>query len=64
MVNKNFEVEEGKFTLEDLKESECIFLTNSLVGIIKVSEFEGKKFNENIFFSEIISKYSGFLKGF
>lgn len=61
---KNFEVEEGKFTLKDLKESECMFLTNSLVGIIKVSEFEGKKFNENIFFSEIISKYSGFLKEF
>lgn len=61
---KNFEVEEGEFTLEDLKESECIFLTNSLVGIIKVSEFEGKKFNENIFLDKIISEYLEFLKGF
>lgn len=44
-VINNFEVNEIDITKDMLLEAEEIFLTNSLVGIIKVSELEGKRFN-------------------
>lgn len=50
-VINNFDVVEKKITKEELLNSDEVFLTNSLVGVIKVSNIENKLFN-----SEIIEK--------
>ena len=50
-VINNFDVIEKKITKEELLNSDEVFLTNSLVGVIKVSNIENKLFN-----SEIIEK--------
>ncbi|SFA92087.1 aminotransferase class IV [Clostridium frigidicarnis] len=44
-VIDNFKVHEGLYTLEDLKSSHEIFLTNSLMGIMKVNKIEGYDLN-------------------
>lgn len=44
-VVDNFKVHEGVYTLEDLKVSDEIFLTNSLMGIMKVNKIEGYDLN-------------------
>lgn len=44
------EVEEGKYRLEDLLESDCVFVTNSLIGAHRVEEIDGLRLgrkNEN-----------------
>ncbi len=53
----NFHVEEGEYTLEDLVSSQGIFVTNSLLGIMKVCKFQGKKFNNHDKIEEIINSY-------
>lgn len=50
-VINNFDVVEKKITKEELLNSDEVFLTNSLVGVIKVSNIENKLFK-----SEIIKK--------
>lgn len=50
-VIDNFDVIETKITKDELLNSDEVFLTNSLVGVIKVSEIENKLFN-----SELIEK--------
>ena len=47
-VIDNFQVFEKEITKEELLNADEIFLSNSLVGIIKVSLLEGKKFKCNI----------------
>ena len=41
-------VYEKEISKEELLNAEEIFLTNSLVGVIKVSEIEGRKFKSRI----------------
>ena len=50
-IINNFDVIEKEITREELLNSDEVFLTNSLVGVIKVSNIENKLFN-----SEIIEK--------
>ena len=50
-IINNFDVIEKKITKEELLNSDEVFLTNSLVGVIKVSKIENKLFN-----SEIVEK--------
>ena len=47
-VINNFDVVEKKITKEELLNSDEVFLTNSLVGVIKVSNIENKLFNDEI----------------
>ena len=56
-VIHNFRVEEGEYTLDDLMSSKGIFITNSLLGIMKVCEFQGKKFNNHDKIEEVIKAY-------
>ena len=50
-IINNFDVIEKKITKEELLNSDEVFLTNSLVGVIKVSNIENKLFK-----SEVIEK--------
>lgn len=47
-VIDNFNVYEKEITKEELLNADEVFLTNSLVGVIKVSEIEGFKFKSKI----------------
>lgn len=44
----NFNVYEKEISKEELLDADEVFLTNSLVGVIKVSEIEGYKFKSEI----------------
>lgn len=56
-VTDSFEVTEGRFTMEELMESDCVFLTNSVMGIMKVSRVSGKHFGGNSIFDKIKQAY-------
>ena len=59
-VLQNFDVYEKEISKEELLDADEVFLTNSLVGIIKVSEIEGKKYSCKII-DEIRRKYESFI---
>ncbi len=42
--NTGIKTEEGKFSLEDLKNADEVFLTNSLMGVMPVSEIAGREY--------------------
>lgn len=46
-VIENFKVCEGEFALEDIQQADGVFVTNSIMGIMKVSAFEGVKEYKN-----------------
>ena len=46
-VVENFSVIEKELTLDDLKNADEVFLTNSLMGIMKVKKFEDIEYNNN-----------------
>lgn len=54
---KNFNIEECILTIEDLKNSDEIILTNSLLELIWVSEFEERKYKRGPIYNELRSKY-------
>jgi 4-amino-4-deoxychorismate lyase len=53
----NFEVVEGKFVLEDLMNSQGVFLTNSIMGIMKVSSIDDTEINYTPDIDRIREKY-------
>lgn len=60
-VMDNFTVSTGRFLLEDLGKADECFLTNSVMGIMKVSEIEGvKKFSTDRTIKDIRNKYDSF----
>lgn len=61
-VINNFNVEEVNLTKEEVLNSDEIFLTNSLVGVIKVSSLEGRNFNFNKI-EEIKEQYDKAISG-
>lgn len=63
-IKGNFKVEEGCYNIEDLKNSEGIFISNSLLGIIRVSQFEEKVFGEKDLIEDIRIKYKNSIKCF
>lgn len=46
-VVKNFPVIETELTLDDLKNADEVFITNSLMGIMQVKKFEDIEYNNN-----------------
>ena len=61
-IINNFDVIEKEITREELLNSDEVFLTNSLVGVIKVSNIENKLFNSEII-EKIKEKYDKAIKG-
>ena len=43
-IIKNFDVIEGSFNLTDILKSDEVFLTNSVIGIVRVNKIENKRF--------------------
>lgn len=60
-ILKNYEVIEKYITMKELDNYDEIFLTNSLVGIIKVSSIDGKRFDRSNKSDEIRLTYEKFL---
>ncbi|MDZ5253369.1 aminotransferase class IV [Clostridium sp. LIBA-8841] len=63
-IEKNFLVEEGSYTIDDLRNSEGIFISNSLLGIMKVRQFEDEFFGEKDLIEEIKKKYDNSIRSF
>lgn len=56
-IIKNFKVVEGHYTLDDLYNADAAFLTNSLMGIMSVKEFNQKKFTDKNIVNKIKDSY-------
>jgi 4-amino-4-deoxychorismate lyase len=63
-IINNFTVEQGFYTLDDLIASDEIFLTNSVMGVMKVSAFNGKTFNKTTKYNSILDLYRTAISGF
>lgn len=62
-VISNFNVNEGEFTLEKFLECDGAFLTNSLMGIMKISSINSKIMNSCNLTERIAEDYREFLGG-
>lgn len=60
-IMNNFEVLEGKFGREDLLNSDGVFLTNSIMGVMKVSQICDQKFGNNTLINDIRNHYKKYL---
>lgn len=56
-IINTFDVTEGKFNKEDLMSADSVFLTNSLMGIMKVSNIFNRNFNDYSIIEEIRKVY-------
>ena len=59
-VIENFEVCEKHLNKKDLYSADEVFITNSVLGIMKVVQFEEKKYNTNVV-EKIRSEYEQFI---
>jgi 4-amino-4-deoxychorismate lyase len=59
-----FKIQEGEFTLDRLMEAEGVFITNSVMGIMKVSKIEDKVINESTVVSEIKRYYDRYVENY
>lgn len=59
-----FEIQEGEFTLSELMEAEGVFITNSIMGIMKVRKIGNKDFNESAVVSEIKRHYDRYVENY
>jgi 4-amino-4-deoxychorismate lyase len=56
-IIKNYDVIEGKFNKDDLIHADEIFLTNSIIGIMKVSNIFGNDMSSNDYVEDIRKNY-------
>ncbi len=56
-VVDSFDVTEGVFGNEDLQNADAVFLTNSIMGIMKVAKIGTKCYPENDILSKIMAEY-------
>lgn len=61
-IINNFKVVEKVITLKELLKSDEIFITNSLVGIMKVTSVKENSYIENNITKKIILKYKEYIK--
>ena len=61
-VIENFSVMEKEISKEEFLNCDEMFLTNSLVGVVKISEFENKKFHSKIS-DKVKAHYDEFIFG-
>ncbi|MBU3098337.1 MULTISPECIES: aminotransferase class IV [Clostridium] len=57
-----FIVEEGEFTYDQLVDAEGVFITNSIMGIMKVSKIDDKVLNQSTVVSEIKRYYDTYVQ--
>ena len=62
LLSIGFIVQEGEFTLEELMKAEGVFITNSIMGIMKVNKIEDKVVNESTVVSEIKRYYDRYVE--
>ncbi|WP_411681672.1 aminotransferase class IV [Clostridium thailandense] len=62
-IINNFEVVEGKFNKDTLMNADGIFLTNSVMGVMKVSNLCDKKLDDNVIIENIKEYYENYIKG-
>lgn len=60
-IIKNFEVIESDITIKDLENMDEIFITNSLIGIMKVKSIEKLQFNKHVITKSISNKYKEYV---
>lgn len=63
-VLENYDVKEARLKLSDLMDAEEVFITNSLIGIMKITRFEDKEYNDTIVINKITEKYREYLMNF
>ncbi|PRR83406.1 aminotransferase class IV [Clostridium vincentii] len=56
-IIENFKVQETDITLNDLKEADEVFITNSLMGIMKIKQIDDFTYNDEIGVVDIKHKY-------
>lgn len=61
-ILKNYSAVEGKFSKDKLLESDEIFLTNSIMGIMPVSKFENRIFKEKKLTCNIMRDYKFYIE--
>ncbi|MBU3127631.1 aminotransferase class IV [Clostridium tagluense] len=59
-----FEIQEGEFTYDELIKAEGIFITNSIMGIMKINKIENKIFNESLVVSQIEKYYDRYVENY
>jgi 4-amino-4-deoxychorismate lyase len=59
-----FKIQEGEFTLDRLMEAQGVFITNSVIGIMKVVKIENKVINESNVVSEIKRYYDRYVESY
>lgn len=62
-IIRNFEVIECDIKIDDLENMDEVFVTNSLLGIMKVKSIEKIKFNQEIVTNAIRDKYKRYIGG-
>lgn len=61
-IINNFDVTEGEFSKDDLMSADSVFLTNSIMGVMKVSNIDDRSFNECSIIEKIKKVYEGQLR--
>lgn len=61
-IIENLKVIEKEITLKELLESDEIFITNSLIGIMKVVSFEKKDYEESNITEKIVGEYKKYIE--
>lgn len=56
-IIENFKVQETDITLNDVKEADEVFITNSLMGIMKIKQIDDFTYNDEIGVVDIKNKY-------
>lgn len=61
-LNQHYNFEEGNYTIEDLYNAQGIFITNSLLGVMKVNKINEYKIGEHKYIFDIKEKYEKLIK--
>ena len=56
-VIENFHIYEGKFLLDDITKADEVFITNSIMGIMKVKSVDGSIYNDGPVWKLVRDKY-------
>ena len=59
-----YEIREGEFTYGDLMEAQGVFITNSIMGIMKIVKIEDKIVNESVIVSQIKRYYDRYVENY
>jgi branched-subunit amino acid aminotransferase/4-amino-4-deoxychorismate lyase len=57
-ADDDYRVKEGEYQIEDLQKADAAWLTNSVMGIVPVSEINGRRFNNKTsFFHQLTDRF-------